>query len=148
MPWTRTFVDPSRRMLIGLQQPHPGPAGRTSPRVGKTLWIRRGGCSSDPSSPIPALRAGLPHKCGRLRELDDLLRPLPSADAGLDPVLLQDLAALLLARAAHAHDQGQIHLQVVARSDPAPRHLVATRDAAADVDQHALDLWIHEDDGE
>src|SRR5262245_30468491 len=76
---------------------------------------------------------------GRARKLDDLLRSLPRVGPWLDAVGLEDLPPLLLARAAHAHDQRQLHLQVVARGDQSSRYLVATRDASEDVHQHAFD---------
>ena len=69
----------------------------------------------------------------------------PSVDARLDAVSLEDLATLLLVGSAQAHDQRQLHVQVVAGGDDPFRHLIAARYAAEHVDYDALDLRVHED---
>src|SRR5438270_9044934 len=140
MPCTRTFVDESRRMVTAAS-PFPGPAGRTSPQVGRSS-------SRGWSRPIPRLRRVLPHKWGRLCELDDLFGRLPSADPWLDAVLPEDLPTLLLACPAHPHDKRDLHLQVVARSDDTLRDLVPARDHTEDVDQDAFDFGVHQDHGQ
>src|ERR1700719_3706640 len=125
MPWTMTRVEASRRMLILVHLP--------------TVWEGRNRAA------IPGGGRSIDR---RAREFDDLLRRLPCVRARLDSVLLEDGAALLLARAAHAHDERELHAQVVLRGHEPAGDLVATRDAAEDVHEHALHARVHKDHAE
>src|SRR5437667_1635485 len=118
MPCTITRVEASRRMLKRHLL-----RGEVRPRSG------RGGGSYR-------------------RKLDDLLCCLPRVRPGLDAVLLEDLAAFLLAGPTKSDHQRQLHLQVVASVDEALGHLVPARDPAENVHQDALHARVHEDDRE
>src|SRR2546430_13068843 len=128
MPWTRTFAEESRRMLM-----QPLADGYSPTRPSADPPGERGGEISIPCS--------LDSYSG---QFDDLFRRLPTAHAWLDAILAEDLAPLLLACPAHSDHERKLHLQVVARRDDAHRDLVAARDPAEHVDHDSLDLRVHE----
>src|SRR5207248_10769434 len=61
---------------------------------------------------------------------------------GRDARLLEQPPALLFARAGHAHHQRQGEVEIARGIDDAVCHLVATGDAAKNVDQDALDVRV------
>src|SRR5438132_13196173 len=80
------------------------------------------------------------------RHLDDLPGRFPAVVAGLDPGLPQDSAALLLVGPRESNHQRHPDIALAARLDHAPGDFVGAGDASEDVDHHAADPGVHEDD--
>src|ERR1700733_9230604 len=140
MPWMRT------RLLRS-----------TSTLTTRARWggHERSRAISQPGLPPPArVRGGTPKafrpraqrsSCPpHLGELNDAFGGLRSGLSRDDARLLQEPPALFFHRAGHSDDQGFRDVHLVAGGNDPARYLVAARDAAEDIDEHAAHLGVEE----
>src|SRR5205823_6621156 len=81
-----------------------------------------------------------------LRQADDRLGRLERPGGGRELAALEQLETLLGPGAGHSDDDRDLDVHCAGRLEDSPGDLVAAGDAAEDVEQHALDVLVHQHD--